>query len=103
MGSACLARIHGKTMNAATIDSTTLYYREGTSDKVYQTSIEPSGELFVVNFAFGRRGSTLNTGTKTMSPVDYPLGKVDLRQAGQGENGQGLHARRGRNALSAYV
>ena len=49
----------------------TLYYREGSSDKVYQASIEPAGELFVVNFAFGRRGSTLNTGTKTQTPVDY--------------------------------
>lgn len=36
----------------------TLYYCEGSSDKVYQASIEPQGELFVVNFAFGRRGST---------------------------------------------
>lgn len=47
----------------------TLYYREGTSDKVYQASIAPSGVGFVVNFAFGRRGSTLQTGTKTSSPV----------------------------------
>jgi bifunctional non-homologous end joining protein LigD len=38
---------------------------------VYQASIEPAGELFVVTFAFGRRGSTLNTGTKTQTPVDH--------------------------------
>src|SRR5712675_1394960 len=49
----------------------TLYYREGSSDKMYQAAIEPAGELFVVNFAYGRRGSTLNTGTKNSSPVDY--------------------------------
>jgi bifunctional non-homologous end joining protein LigD len=49
----------------------TLYYREGSSDKVYQCSIEPAGQRFVVNFAYGRRGSTLNTGTKTNVPVDY--------------------------------
>src|SRR6266704_4392371 len=53
----------------------TLYYREGASDKVYQAAIEPKGELFVVNFAFGRRGSTLSTGTKTSSPVDYETAK----------------------------
>src|ERR1051325_7335264 len=47
----------------------TLYYREGSSDKVYQCGIESAGELFVVNFAYGRRGATLNTGTKTSSPV----------------------------------
>jgi bifunctional non-homologous end joining protein LigD len=56
-------------------ESITLYYREGSSDKVYQCRIEPSGELFVVNFAYGRRGSTMNTGTKTSSPVDYELAK----------------------------
>ena len=38
--------------------SITLYYREGSSDKVYQSAIEKQGELFVVNFAYGRRGST---------------------------------------------
>ena len=54
-----------------TTERTTLYYREGSSDKVYQAWIEPAGNLFVVNFAFGRRGSTLNTGTKTNSPVAY--------------------------------
>lgn len=50
-----------------------LYYREGNSDKVYQCSIEPKAGLFVVNFAFGRRGTTLNAGTKTPVPVPYEL------------------------------
>ena len=49
----------------------TLYYREGTSDKVYQCQIEPAGDRFVVNFAYGRRGSMLNTGTKTNVPVEF--------------------------------
>ena len=52
---------------------TTLYYREGSSDKIYHVSLEPDGspEQFLVRFAFGRRGSTLQTGTKTPSSVDY--------------------------------
>ena len=52
---------------------TTLYYREGSSDKVYHVSLEANGspEHFLVRFAFGRRGSTLQTGTKTATPVDY--------------------------------
>jgi len=50
-------------------ETTTLYYREGSSDKVYQASIEEARGGFVVNFAFGRRGSTLSTGTKTGAPV----------------------------------
>jgi bifunctional non-homologous end joining protein LigD len=57
------------------MENITLYYREGSSDKVYQCQIEASGEGFVVNFAYGRRGATLNTGTKTSTPVDYPTAK----------------------------
>ena len=57
------------------LESTTLYYREGSSDKVYQCQIEPAGERFVVNFAYGRRGSTMNTGTKTNVPVEYDNAK----------------------------
>lgn len=51
--------------------SVTLYCREGSSDKEYQLRLEPSGDGFVVNFAFGRRGSALKPGTKTQSPVAY--------------------------------
>jgi bifunctional non-homologous end joining protein LigD len=53
------------------LPTVTLYYKEGSSDKVYQCSIEPAGNRFTVNFAYGRRGSTLNTGTKTNVPVSY--------------------------------
>ena len=53
------------------LDNITLYYREGSSDKVYQCAIEAAGTRFVVNFAYGRRGTTLNTGTKTNVPVDW--------------------------------
>ena len=51
--------------------SITLYFRDGSSDKVYQASLQPKGAGFVVNFAFGRRGTTLQSGTKTAKPVDY--------------------------------
>lgn len=49
--------------------SVELFYKEGGSDKIYQASIEEKGNKFVVNFAFGRRGTTLKTGTKTSAPV----------------------------------
>ena len=49
----------------------TLYYCAGGSNKIYQAAIEPSGTGFVVNFAYGRRGSTMTTGCKTPVPVDY--------------------------------
>lgn len=62
-------------MNTANaIKSVSLFYKDGSSDKEYHASIETSGEGFVVNFAYGRRGSTLATGTKTQSPV--PLDKA---------------------------
>jgi bifunctional non-homologous end joining protein LigD len=64
-----------QTLTEPTLENITLYYREGTSDKVYQCAIEPAGERFVVNFAYGRRGSTLNTGTKTNVPVEYDNAK----------------------------
>ena len=52
---------------------TTLYFSEGSSDKVYHVSLEANGhpDRFLVRFAFGRRGTTLQTGTKTQAPVDY--------------------------------
>lgn len=65
-------------MNAAmeTAERVSLYYREGSSDKVYQAAIEPAGNQFVVNFAYGRRGTTLTTGTKTPSPVNLDTAKA---------------------------
>ncbi len=58
------------------MEHTTLYYREGASDKVYQAAIEPKDGGYVVTFAYGRRGSTLATGTKTQTPVDYATAKT---------------------------
>ena len=57
------------------MDSITLYFREGSSDKVYQAIIQPQGGGHMVHFAYGRRGSTLTTSTKTTSPVDYQTAK----------------------------
>lgn len=59
------------TLAEPKLENVTLYYRQGSSDKVYQCRIELAGKRFIVNFAYGRRGSTLNTGTKTNVPVDY--------------------------------
>jgi bifunctional non-homologous end joining protein LigD len=48
-----------------------LFMTEGSSDKEYHIHLKPRGDLWVVDFANGRRGSTLRTGTKTASPVSY--------------------------------
>jgi predicted DNA-binding WGR domain protein len=57
------------------MEQTTLYYRQGGSDKVYQASIEQQNGGYIVNYAFGRRGTTLQTGTKTQSRVSYEEAK----------------------------
>jgi bifunctional non-homologous end joining protein LigD len=57
------------------MEQITLYYRQGSSDKVYQASIEPKDGGYVVAFAYGRRGATLTTGTKTQAPVSYDEAK----------------------------
>lgn len=48
---------------------TSLYYKEGSSDKEYHVQLEPKGAGFVVTFQYGRRGSTLTAGVKTPKPV----------------------------------
>jgi bifunctional non-homologous end joining protein LigD len=55
--------------------SASLHYCEGPFDKVYHAAIEPQGEGYLVTFAYGRRGQTLNTGTKTTRPV--PLDQAE--------------------------
>lgn len=57
------------------MEQITLYFRQGSSDKVYQASIEPLNGGYVVNYAFGRRGTTLQTGTKTQTAVPYDTAK----------------------------
>lgn len=47
-----------------------LYFKEGSSDKIYQASIENVADGYMVNFAYGRRGQALNLGSKTKAPVD---------------------------------
>lgn len=52
------------------VKQASLYYKEGNSDKVYEVDISyVGGDRYVVDFRYGRRGSTLKSGTKTASPV----------------------------------
>jgi len=56
-------------MNA--IARASLYYAEGSSDKEYHAEIIEVAGGNVVNFRYGRRGSSLTVGTKTSAPVDF--------------------------------
>src|SRR4051812_11556365 len=57
------------------LPSTTLYFKQGSADKVYQAAIRAGGDGFVVTFAYGRRGNSIQTGRKTPSPVPLPQAK----------------------------
>lgn len=52
-----------------------LYYKEGSSDKVYNASLLQKSKGWVVEFSYGRRGSALNAGSKTPTQVGYPAAK----------------------------
>lgn len=57
-------------MNAGNIPSkASLFFRDGTSDKVYAAEVVGADSGFLVNTAWGRRGSTLQTSCKTPKPV----------------------------------
>ena len=57
------------------MDRISLWYCEGASDKIYQAEIVPVSDGFQVIFAYGRRAGTMNTGTKTSTPVPYAQAK----------------------------
>src|SRR6187401_613715 len=51
------------------VEQARLGFREGKSDKLYEVDlVEVAAEQYVVNFRFGRRGSSLRDGTKTPLP-----------------------------------
>ena len=52
---------------------TTLVYQAGKSDKVYEVDLCRLGEnRYVVNFRYGRRGTALKEGSKTVQPIPMP-------------------------------
>jgi len=56
-------------------ENITLFFKQGKADKIYKAALEGKEEQYIVNFAYGRRGSTLKTGTKTQTPVPYEKAK----------------------------
>ncbi|MFA5711730.1 WGR domain-containing protein [Mycolicibacterium sp.] len=66
-----------------------LYFRQGNSDKEYHARLESQDDGFVVNFAYGRRGSSLTTGTKTSSPVEYAKAVAIFDKLVQGKQSKG--------------
>jgi bifunctional non-homologous end joining protein LigD len=48
-----------------------LHYQDLRSDKVYNVQLGRADGGYVVNFQYGRRGSSLQSGTKTPEPAPY--------------------------------
>ena len=71
------------------MEQITLYFRDGPSDKVYQASLQPQGDGYVVHFAYGRRGATLTTGTKTPKPVDLAQARAVYHQLVRAKTAKG--------------
>lgn len=72
-----------------TIKSTELFYQEGTSDKVYNASlVEENDGTYTVHVAWGRRGSSLNKGTKavkvTLEKAERAYDRVVRQKTGKG-------------------
>src|ERR1700748_429941 len=58
------------------IKQSKLFFKEGNSDKVYEIDLcELSPDNYLVNFRYGRRGSTLKEGTKT--PAAIPRSRAE--------------------------
>ncbi len=52
------------------VKEASLFFREGNSDKVYELELQEVGAgEYVVNFRYGRRGTALREGAKTIFPV----------------------------------
>ena len=79
----------------------TLRYRDSRSDKLYRLTIEPRGPGFAANFAYGRRGGTLQTGTKTPTPVGYDEAEKIFDRIVREKTAKG-YTRREWDAVPAY-
>lgn len=71
------------------METTSLYYKQGGLDKVYQVAIVPSGDKYIVRYEFGRRGSTLQSGVKTALPVSHEHAKEIYRKLIQSKIAKG--------------
>ena len=65
-------------MSEGRVGERMLHYKEGGSDKVYVGWLEPEGERYHVDFAYGRRGSALKTGRKTSASLPQEAAQAVL-------------------------
>jgi bifunctional non-homologous end joining protein LigD len=80
-------------MNTPTpnLPSASLHFREGNSDKVYHAAIEPKEDGYLVTFAYGRRGNTLNTGIKNDTPLPLETATTLFKKLVASKVAKGYH------------
>ena len=69
--------------------SAALFFADGKSDKEYRLTVEKNGAGYVVNYAYGRRGAKLRTGTKTPIPVGLLDAKIEFNRVVAEKTGEG--------------
>lgn len=61
--------------------SVTLYCTKGGSDKVYQASLRAvDNDLWIVEYAHGKRGRTLKTGLKLDAPANFDIANAEYKK-----------------------
>lgn len=91
------------TINSKIIESANLYFKAGSSDKVYNATIEQVDDKYVVNFSYGRRGSALKSGSKTTSPVVMKDAKIIFDKLVREKTSKGYQYLDGASAKSIHV
>lgn len=84
-------------------ESAELFFQEGSSDKVYRASLEQDERGWVVNFAYGRRGTALTTGTKTPTAVGYGVAKKVYDKLIVEKTSKGYTNKEGGNTFSGTI
>lgn len=82
-------------------ENITLFFSQGSSDKVYTARLIEDGDGWVVNFAYGRRGKPMVNKTKTATPVSYEEAKKIYDKLVAGKKAKGYTEDEGGVAYSA--
>ena len=79
-------------LDPATIQSASLYFREGPEENEYHAAIAPKAEGFIVTFAFYRHGNNLTVGSKTPDPLPLDAATKVFDQLVAAKLAKGYHA-----------
>ncbi len=86
------------------IKEISLYFKQGSSDKEYHTQLIDKGDGdYVVDYQFGRRGSTLRGGTKTSTPVSLEQAEKIYTKLVNSKEGKGYTQGTQGNSFSPAV